>query len=108
MKIQETKLKQNKRLEEVCSENGIDFISLNIGARSNVVLNMADIFQWAGYICMLVGLYIDFQYYWPNRDLRNRFFVNANFQIRTGVFMGLFTLMIGVTLLVFGVFIFTG
>lgn len=81
----------------------IDFIAFRFNHHSTPVMNVADICQWIGYACIVFGLFQDSRYYWPTLDLRNKFFINPSFQIRTGLIMGLFSFVAGFVMLVFGI-----
>ena len=80
----------------------IDFIAFKFYHLNSPVMNVADIAQWIGYACIIFGLHQDSKYYWPTVDLRNKFFINPRFQIRTGIIMGLGSFVTGFILLVFG------
>lgn len=80
----------------------VDFIAFKFNYHSTPVMNVADLCQWIGCVCIAFGLYQDSLYYWPTLDLRSKFFINPYFQIRTGLIMGLCSIATGFILLVFG------
>ena len=86
----------------------IDFIAIKFNHHITTVINVADICQWIGYVFIAYGLYQDSRYYWPTIDLRNTFFINPKFQIRSGLIMGLGSFVTGFILLVFGLSFFQG
>ncbi len=77
----------------------VDFISLNI---SNLpYANLADFFQWLGYLLLGIGIYQDSRYYWPEIDLRNKYFIKPKFQLRFSMFISSITLASSIIVLLF-------
>ena len=60
----------------------VDFLSLNLSNYNLPYANLADFFQWCGYVLLTIGLHRDSQYYWPKIDLRKIFIINPKFQLR--------------------------
>ncbi len=79
----------------------VDFISLNISNTNLPYANLADFFQWLGYLFLTFGLYQDYLYYWPQVDLRNKFLVHPKFQLRFSLLIALMTLGSSMILLIF-------
>ncbi len=86
----------------------VDFIIFKVNNQFSPVFNIADLFQWVGYICILYGLYHDSKYYWPTNEMRNKFLINPRFQFRVGLSLGGFSLVTGFMILIFGVSFFQG
>ncbi len=77
----------------------VDFISLNI---SNLpYANLADFFQWLGYIFLGIGIYQDSRYYWPDIDLRNKYFIKPKFQMRFALLISSMTFASSIIVLLF-------
>jgi signal peptidase II len=77
----------------------VDFITLNI---SNLpYANLADFFQWAGYLLLGIGIYQDSRYYWPEIDLRNKYFIKPKFQLRFSLLISSMTLASAIIVLLF-------
>jgi lipoprotein signal peptidase len=77
----------------------VDFISLNI---SNLpYANLADFFQWLGYILLGIGIYQDSRYYWPDIDLRNKYLIKPKFQLRFSLLISSMTFASSIIVLLF-------
>ncbi len=79
----------------------VDFFSLNLGVINTPYYNLADIFQWLGYAFIIIGIYQDFQYFWPSQDWRNKNFINPSFQLRVGILFATMIFLVSFILLTF-------
>lgn len=82
----------------------VDFIFFTFGNWNSPVLNVADVLQWVGYVCLLTALFKDGELLWPHNNLRKYNWINPKYQLKY-----CFTLMlIGVGFaLISGVFSYT-
>lgn len=87
-------------LDRFSAQGVVDFISSSF-LDNSPVLNLADIFQWIGYIFIGVGAYQDARYFWPKIELRNKFIINFRFQLRASLFVGLLIFLTSNLVLVF-------
>lgn len=78
----------------------IDFISFQFQNFRSPIFNLADLFQLAGELMVVIGVLRESGKLWPDLELRGRFWINSKFQIRyvlVLVFVGVaFALIAGV------------
>lgn len=60
----------------------IDFISLQFGHLHTPIWNLADMIQWVGYGVLIYSLFKDGKELWPDKDVRNKFWINKSFQLK--------------------------
>lgn len=60
----------------------VDFISLQFGSFHTPIWNFADMIQWLGYGLVVYSLFKDSKTLWPDKDSRNRFWINKKFQLK--------------------------
>jgi signal peptidase II len=60
----------------------IDFIGFKIGNFHSPIWNVADMIQWVGYALLVYSLFKDSHELWPDKDVRNSFWINRKFQLK--------------------------
>jgi signal peptidase II len=89
-------------LDRLIDGSVVDFIGLNILNDQTIFFNLADIFQWIGYISIGIGIKQDADSFWPQNDWRSTVLINKKFQFRCGVFLAIFCFLISSVFIVFG------
>lgn len=80
----------------------VDFVSLSFSNSQTPFYNLADIFQWFGYLFIGYGIYEDSVHWWPTQDFRNKTLIKPGFQLRAGVLLGMMNFLVGLIFMVFG------
>jgi signal peptidase II len=60
----------------------VDFISFRFSNLQSPIFNLADVFQWIGFLLISFVLFIDRSILWHPEDVRNQFWVNKKFQLK--------------------------
>ena len=79
----------------------IDFVNVNIFPINRVVFNLADMFQWIGFILILISIIINRDKFWPNDNVRQKFLVNVLYQTKIAVKFSVLIFIITFTLTIF-------
>ncbi|HEX4923621.1 MAG TPA: signal peptidase II [Bdellovibrionales bacterium] len=60
----------------------VDFVVISAGGYTSPAFNLADVLQWVGYIIIVYCLFKEGKSLWPEKNLRNSYFINTKFQVR--------------------------
>lgn len=60
----------------------VDFIYIGIGKYASPIFNLADAFQWVGYLLIVYGIILHRDLLWPEYDTRQKIWVNFKFQFK--------------------------
>ncbi len=69
-------------LDRIINGYIIDFISFQVFGYHTPIWNVADMIQWAGYFLISYSIIKDGHLLWPDKNMRNLFWVNQRFQIK--------------------------
>lgn len=75
----------------------VDFIVIGKPGLSSPAFNLADAFQWVGYLMIVIAIIKEGKLLWPENDLRKHYWVNRRFQLKYSFF--LMSVGIGLTLI---------
>lgn len=88
--------------DRVAGDAVVDFITHSFGSFHTPIYNLADFFQWVGYALITFGIYQESKNFLFKKDLRNNFFINKNFQIRSSLLLAFISFFVGLVFIVFG------
>lgn len=65
----------------------VDFIVVGKPGLSSPAFNLADAFQWVGYLMIVIAIIKEGKLLWPENDLRKHYWVNRRFQLKYSFFL---------------------